>query len=51
MFGQLSIETNPAGYLQLLKWVQSFGYLLRAGIEGTGTYGAGVVHFISNEGI
>ena len=49
--GNLSIETNPAGYLQLLKWAQSFGDLHRAGIEGTGTYGAGLAHFISKQNI
>ena len=49
--GSLSVETNPAGYLQLLKWAQSFGHLQRSGIEGTGTYGAGLAHFISEHDI
>lgn len=47
----LSIETNPEGYLKLLKWAQSFGHLQRVGIEGTGTYGAGLAHFISEQDI
>jgi len=49
--GSLSIETNPAGYQQLLKWTQSFGSVQRAGIEGTGTYGAGLARFLSKQGI
>ena len=39
--GTISIETNPKGYEQLLNWACSFGRLGRAGIEGTGSYGAG----------
>lgn len=49
--GHLSIETNSVGYLKLLKWVQSFGNLQRAGIEGTGTYGAGLSRFLSDQGV
>ena len=49
--GNLSIETNFVGYQQLLKWAQSFGDLQRAGIEGTGTYGAGLARFLSEQGI
>ena len=32
--GNRSIETNSSGYQKLLKWVQSFGILQRAGVEG-----------------
>lgn len=49
--GHLAIETNSAGYHQLLKWAQSFGDLQRTGIEGTGTYGAGLARFLSEQGI
>ncbi len=49
--GYLSIETNCAGYQQLLKWARSFGDLQRAGIEGTGTYGAGLARFLSDQGV
>ena len=49
--GNLSIETNPTGYQQLLKWAQSFGDLQRAGVEGTGTYGAGLARFLSEQGV
>ncbi len=34
-----------------MKWTQSFGDLQRAGIEGTGSYGAGLARFLSEQGI
>ena len=45
--GVLSIDSNLAGYHRLLKWACSFGHLHRAGVEGTGTYGAGLTRFLS----
>ncbi len=49
--GTLSIATNPAGYNELLSWAQSYGQLRRAGIEGTGTYGAGIARFLHTHGV
>jgi transposase len=40
--GTLSVTTDAAGYLKLIMWARSFGSLHRAGVEGTGTYGAGL---------
>ena len=51
MLGILSIETNVIGYRKLLKWARSFGDVYRAGVEGTGTYGAGLARFLSEQGI
>ena len=34
------MSTSAAGYLKLLKWARSWGCVRRAGLEGTGTYGA-----------
>jgi len=51
MLGTLPTATNTSGYNQLLKWAQSFGHLQRAGIEGTGTYGAGLARFLSDQGV
>jgi transposase len=33
---------TPAGYRRLLSWARSFGQVLKAGVEGTGSYGAGL---------
>ena len=49
--GTLSIETNPKGYEQLLNWARSFGRLGRVGIEGTGSYGAGLTRFLERSGV
>jgi transposase len=49
--GALSIATTPSGYRELLSWAQSLGHLHRAGIEGTGTYGAGIAQFLHTHGV
>lgn len=38
----LSIPANPKGYLELERWSKSPGKVLAFGIEGTGSYGAGL---------
>ena len=35
----------------LLAWLQSFGLLVLAGVEGTGAYGAGLTTYLSEQGI
>ena len=49
--GTLAIATNPDGYEQLLTWAQGFGVLLRAGVEGTGSYGSGLTRYLETRGI
>jgi len=51
MLDVLSIEANGTGYQRLLKWAASYGSLSRAGVEGTGTYGAGLTRFLSEHGV
>lgn len=51
LLGTLAVPTNTAGYLKLLTWVQSFGNLRRAGVEGTGTYGAGLARVLRDHEI
>jgi transposase len=46
LLGTLSVTTDTAGYLDLLTWANSFGQLRRAGVEGTGTYGAGLARVL-----
>lgn len=48
--GHLEIPTTPAGYRQLLEWARGLGTDLRFGIEGTGSYGAGLARFLSDAG-
>ena len=51
LLGTRSFSANSAGYVDLLRWGSSFGAFRRAGIEGTGTYGAGLCRFLIDHGI
>jgi transposase len=51
VLGTLEISTNTIGYQHLLDWASAFGELRRAGIEGTGTYGAGLARYLAGSGI
>lgn len=42
----LKIATDVAGYNQLLEWAAGFGKTIAFGIEGTGSYGAGLTSFL-----
>ena len=44
--GHLTIATTPAGYRRLLEWARGLGSDPRFGIEGTGSYGAGLARFL-----
>jgi transposase len=49
--GVLSVPANVNGYHALWHWAQSFGHLRHAGVEGTGTYGAGLTHFLRSKAV
>ncbi len=40
---------DPAGYRQALAWVRGFGPIERIGVEGTGSYGAGLTRYLHNQ--
>ncbi len=42
VLGELSIEANRAGYAQLFAWATQLGERVVFGIEGAGSYGAGL---------
>jgi transposase len=44
------ITTTPAGYQSLLSWAQELGVPAFA-VEGTGSYGAGLVRFLEHAGV
>jgi transposase len=46
-----SIPATRAGYRQLLGWAQRHGELAAAGVEGTGSYGAGLARHLADAGI
>jgi transposase len=49
--GTISVPATAAGYEQLLTWASAFGLVTRAGVEGTGCYGAGVARFLQAAGV
>ena len=46
----LTIATDTAGFKQLLDWAAGFGKIIAFGIEGTGSYGAGLTSFLRRHG-
>jgi transposase len=51
LLGAESFDANPDGYLALLTWLSAFGDVAKVGIEGTGSYGAGVARFLARAGV
>jgi transposase len=48
--GHARFDANAAGYEQLLRWAQAQGTLAGFGIEGAGSYGAGVARYLAAHG-
>jgi transposase len=51
LLGTKSFPTTPAGYGRLLAWLQSFGAVGVVGVEGTGSYGAGLTRHLMAAGV
>lgn len=49
--GDAQFPTTPAGYAALTAFLATFGTLLRIGVEGTGSYGAGLARHLREAGI
>jgi transposase len=49
--GSHSVATNAVGYEELVEWAKSVGRLNRAGVEGTGTYGAALARKLCSYGV
>jgi transposase len=47
--GVQSFATTPAGYRAALRWLRRFGTLEKVGVEGTGSYGAGLTRYLHSE--
>ncbi|MFT4158062.1 MAG: IS110 family transposase [Microbacterium sp.] len=50
ILANLTIATDAAGFTQLLEWASSFGKIIAFGVEGTGSYGAGLTSFVRRHG-
>jgi transposase len=51
LLGTTTVPATTAGCEQLLGWASAFGLVTRAGVEGTGCYGAGVARFLQAAGV
>ena len=51
LLGVESFATTAVGYGELTDWLCSFGSVVRVGIEGTGSYGAGLARYLHGAGI
>ncbi len=51
LLGVESFPTTAAGYRDLLEWMSSFGLVDQVGVEGTGSWGAGLSRFLSAAGV
>ncbi len=51
LLGVESFPTTAAGYRRLLAWLRRFGVVERVGVEGTGSYGAGLTRHLLDHGI
>ena len=51
VLGTDSFTVNARGYAALLAWMASYGQLVKVGVEGTGTYGAGLARHLTAKGV
>ena len=49
--GSKSVPATEAGYAELVAWAERFGILDRVGVEGSGSFGVGLVRFLRARGI
>jgi transposase len=52
--GLLAVKEFPAAfgrYQRLLGWLSGFGPVARVGVEGTGSYGAGLARYLRAAGV
>jgi transposase len=51
LLGTESFAATPDGYAALLSWLAGFGRVGTVGVEGTGSYGAGLARFLARSGV
>jgi len=51
LLGTESFGANGPGYEDLVRWLEGFGTVSKVGVEGTGSYGAGISRFLTRSGI
>jgi hypothetical protein len=51
LLGEVTIPTDLAGYRKLTEWLKSLEGRVLVGIEGAGSYGAGLCEYLQSEGL
>jgi hypothetical protein len=51
LLGDAEFAVTAAGYRALLAWLAAFGRLVTVGVEGTGTYGAGLARHLAAQDV
>lgn len=51
VLGDRQFPATAAGYRALLGWLRSWGRVVNIGVEGTGSYGAGLARYLAAEGV
>ena len=51
VLGIEAFETTDAGYQRLVRWMRSHGHVRLVGVEGTGSYGAGLARHLMRASI
>jgi transposase len=51
VLGTIEVPTTADGYRRLVSWARQLGRFERAGVEGTGAYGAGLCRHLVAEGV
>jgi transposase len=49
--GEAKVPTTAKGYRDLVSWAEGLGRVRRAGVEGTGSYGAGLARHLKAAGV
>ena len=49
--GTLKVSANRSGYRGLLEWAHGLGVIDRVGVEGPGSYGAGLARYLAQAGV
>ncbi len=50
VLGTEVFPATPSGYRRLLQWMGAFGDVVAVGVEGTGSWGAGLSRHLTAEG-
>ena len=51
VLGTAPFPSDPTGYAQLRNWLRSQGRVAQVGVEGTGSYGAGLARYLTKMGV